>query len=121
MQVMKLIEKAHAASFDFENCADQFHVFFGLALNAHGRFEDLTHSPAHISFDGLIKHRFRVEPGETGHNGIDQKLNSRMLPSSFQDRVDRGADRAAMGVPHDYKQWCAQMASGILQASRDFR
>ncbi|HEY5768474.1 MAG TPA: hypothetical protein VIS71_01395, partial [Terrimicrobium sp.] len=80
----RLLEEPHAARFDFVDRADELDAPLGLAFPAFGRFENLAHAPADIGLDGLREHclrgELRIEIGEAGQDGIDEKLDARMLP-----------------------------------------
>jgi len=49
-------EKPHVSRFEVVDSANQLHAPLGWTLPTLGRFEDLTHAPADVSFDTLRKH-----------------------------------------------------------------
>jgi hypothetical protein len=118
-------EKPHEARIDFADRADKLHDAFGLAFPAFRRFENLPHAPAHVGFDSSRQHRLprelRIEIGQSGQDGINEKLNPRVLPCAMDARVDRCGDCAAICVAEDDEERRLQMAARVLQAPRDFR
>ena len=118
-------EKPHEARIDFADRADELHDAFGLAFPAFRCFENLPHAPAHVGFDCLREHclrgELRIEIGQSGQDGINEKLNPRMLPCAMDARVDRCGDCAAICVAEDDEERRLQMAARVLQAPYDFR
>ena len=118
-------EKPNEARIDFADRADELHDAFGLAFPAFRRFENLPHAPAHVGFDSLLEEclprELRIEIGQSGQDGINEKLNPRVLPCAMDARVDRCGDCAAICVAEDDEERRLQMAARVLQAPRDFR
>ena len=54
-------EKPYAACFELVDSATQLHAPLGWTFPTLGRFEDLTHAPADVSFDTLRKHCLRSQ------------------------------------------------------------
>jgi len=68
-----------------------------------------------------LPRELRIEIGQSGQDGINEKLNPRVLPFAMDARVDRCGDCAAICVAKHYEKGRLQMAARVLQAPRDFR